>query len=307
MSKRSFLTACTYLALATAVAMGREWTDATGNYSVEAEMVAFNDQTVVLKKLDHKLVAVPLAKLSPKDNDYLRSKEAAELSGQAAAQMQTWTMKSGLKVIGKVVDYGRRQVSIQRRRGKIYVNDRLLSNLPEVYQRMVPKIVGHFENLPLDSHEEFEAWVLKQKGQARTFTCDGVVLELEDGDEYGVPFFFFAPEDMKILQPGWDRWLAAANDKAQQEQHAFLLQSQAQAYQRDRQASQQIAMMQLEMQAYGAGLFELWEVCLYPPPGTLNHPVNVVVPARDSRAAAMEALQRNPGFTVGPVARVRRK
>jgi hypothetical protein len=307
MTQRSILLAGSCLALVASTATGREWSDSTGKYSVEAEMVAFNEQLVVLKKADHSLVAVPLTKLSAKDNEYLRSKEAADLSGQSAAQPQTWTMQSGLKVIGKVVDYGRRDMTIQRRRGRIYVNDRPLSNLPEVYRRMVPKIVAHFENIPLDTPEQFEAWVLRQKGQSRTFTCEGVVLELENGDEYGVPFFFFAPEEMKILQPGWDRWLAAANDKAQQEQHAFLLQSQAQAYQRDHLASQQIAMMQLQMQAYSAGLFDLWEVRLYPRPGVAAAPVTVVVPARDSRTAAFEAAQRNPGFVVGPVARVTRK
>jgi hypothetical protein len=65
--------------------------------------------------------------------------------------------------------------------------------------------------------------------------------------------------------------------------------------------------MQLQMQAYSAGLFDLWEVRLYPRPGVAAAPVTVVVPARDSRTAAFEAAQRNPGFVVGPVARVTRK
>jgi len=307
MSKRLILVVCTCCSLLAGGAAAREWTDSTGKYTVEADLVAFNEQTVVLKRQDHSLVAVPQGKLSAADQKYVQSQEAAEIGARSAAQMQTWTMAGGLKVIGKVVNYGRRDLTIQRRRGKVYANDHLLSNLPEVYRKMLPKIVAHFENAPINSQEEFEAWVLKQKGQARTFTCDGVMLELENGDEYGVPFFFFAPDEMKILQPGWDRWLAAANDKAQQEQHAFLLQSQAQAYQQDRQASQQIAMMQLEMQAYTAGLFDLWEVRLFPGQGMASPPLTVVVPARDSRSAAVEAMRRNPGFVVGPVARVSRR
>ena len=45
----------------------------------------------------------------------------------------------------------------------------------------------------------------KLRGEPRTYTCEGVVLELENGDEYGVPFFFFSEDDLKTLSPGWQR------------------------------------------------------------------------------------------------------
>ena len=135
----------------------------------------------------------------------------------------------------------RKDVTIQQRRGKTYVNDRLFDNLPEVYQRMLPKLVAHFEKTQIDDKRGFDSWVMKLRGEPRTFTCEGVMLELENGDEYGVPFFFFSEDDLKILQPGWQRWLAAEKDRAKQEQESFLLQTQAQAYQQDRMANQQIA------------------------------------------------------------------
>ena len=65
--------------------------------------------------------------------------------------------------------------------------------------------------------------------------------------------------------------------------------------------------MQLQMQAYDAGLFDLWEVQLWPGPGVDRSPLVVVVPARDSRSAAQEAIQRNPGFTAGAVVKVSRR
>jgi hypothetical protein len=71
--------------------------------------------------------------------------------------------------------------------------------------------------------------------------------------------------------------------------------------------NQQIAVMQLQMQGYQAGLFDLWEVRLFPGPGVASPPLSVVVPARDSRSAAMEAVRRNPGFVAGPVGKVRRQ
>jgi hypothetical protein len=289
------------------VADGRTWTDSTGNYTVEADLMAFNHASVVLKKKNRQLVAVHIEKLSKEDQAYLESKEAVDQAQQSTGAMQTWTLASGLKVIGRVVDYGTRNVTIQRRLGKLYVNDRAFDNLPEIYRKMVPKIVAYFENAKIDDKQSLDAWAAKLRGEPRTFTCEGVLLELENGDAYGVPFFFFSKDDQNILRPGWDRWLAAEKDREKREHESFLLQSQAQAYQKDQATNQQIALMQLQMQGYEAGLFDLWEVCLTPGRGVSSPPLCVVVPARDSRQAAAEAARLNPGFIPGAVAKVRRK
>lgn len=293
--------------LAPGLASAREWTDSTGKYQVEGEMVAFNATTVVLKKANRELVAVPVDKLAKKDQEYLRSKEASEAARASADQVQTWTMRSGLKVIGKAVGYARKQITIQRRRGAIYADERRLENLPEVYRLMVPKIVAHFENLTIDGQKGLESWILTLKGEPRTYTLEGVLLELESGDEYGVPFFFFSDDDLRILKPGWDRWLAAVNQREKQEHEAFLLQAQAQAYQQDRKINQQVAMLQLDMQAYQAGLFDLWEVRLIPGAGVSGPSMLAVVPGRDSRSAAIEARRRYPGYELGPISKVSRK
>ena len=293
-------------AVATTSAWGRTWTDSTGNYQVEAELIAFNDEQVVLKRTDGHLLVVPLSRISKQDQDYLQSKEGDQ-ARKAADAAQTWTLASGMKVVGKVVDYARRDVTIQRRRGKIYVNDRLFDNLPDLYQKALPRIVAHFEKAEIPDRAAFEAWVLSLRGQPRTFTFEGVVLEVEGGDEYTVPFFFLADADRKSLQAGWERWLAAEKDRAKQEQEAFLLQSQAQAYQQDHMADREIAMMQLQLQAYQAGLFDLWEVRLIPQRPAAGPPLWVVVPGRDSRSAVAQALQMNPGYAAGAVSRVTRR
>jgi hypothetical protein len=289
------------------LAEGRTWTDSTGNYQVEATLVAFNDSTVVLKKENHRLVAVPIDKLSKDDRAYLESKEAVDYMTQSAEKKQVWTMVSGLKVVGSVVDYGRRDVTIQRRHGRIYVNDRPYDTLPEIRRKMLPKIVSYFEKIDFNDERAFKSWVDKLRGEPRTYTCEGVDLELANGEEVGVPFFFFSEHDLKLLQPGWDRWLAADKDQAKKEHESFLLRSQAQAYHQDQAANHQIAMMQLQMQAYQAGLFDLWDVELFPGRGVSGGPLVVVVPARDSRAAAEEAMRLNPGYVSGAVAKVIRK
>lgn len=291
-------------AVCTSSVTAREWTDSTGRYKTEAELIAYNESTVVLKKDEGQLVAVPIKQLSDEDQNFLKSKDA-EQSVRSADQLQTWTMKDGMKVVGRVVGYGRRDVTIQRRRGKTYVNDRLLSNLPEVYQKMVPRIVEHLEGLTLTSDRQFEAWVNGLLGQARTYTLEGVRLELENGDEYAVPFFFFSDNDLELLKGGWDEWLAAEQDRQQQEQHNFYLESQARAYQQSQMAAnQQIQMMQLELLAVNAGLVDLWEVALIPGPGQIGFTQTVIVPARNSLQATNMALQRNPGYVAGPVRKV---
>lgn len=293
--------------LAVAPADGRTWTDSTGYYRVEADLIAFNDTTVVLKKENGQLVALPIDKFSKDDQAYLKSTEVGDQARRSAGTVQTWTLASGLKVVGRVVDYGRKGVTIQQRRGKTYVNDRLFDNLPEVYQRMLPKVVAHFEKTETDDRRGFDLWAMRLRGESRTFTCEGVVLALENGDEYGVPFFLFSEADQKILRPGWERWLAADKDRGRKEQESFLLQTQAEAYQQNQVINQQIALMQLQMQGYQAGLFDLWEVALLPGPGVVSPPLCVVVPGRDSRSAAMEAVRLNPGFVAGAVSKVSRR
>lgn len=288
------------------VAVAREWADASGHFTLAADLVSATDSLVVLKRADGNLVAIPVEKLSQADREYLKSKEAQDSARKSADQLQTWTLQSGVKLVGKVVGYGRKDVTIQRRRGRVYVNDRVFENLPELYQQIVPRVVSHFEKQPIENRAQFDSWVLQQRGKARTFTCEGVLMELESGDEYGVPFFLFAAADLKVLEPGWKEW-AAIKDDAQQQQadQQLLLQAQAQQYQQDQKRNQQIALMQLELQAFDAGLFSLWEVQLLPTAG--GRPFIAVVPGRNSDDAARMALNRNPGYTIGGIARIRRQ
>jgi hypothetical protein len=204
------------------------------------------------------------------------------------------------------VDFTHRDMTIQRRRGRIYVNDRVLENLPEFYQLLIPKIVANLENLRSSDRRALESWLIQQRGQPRTFRLEGVVFELESGDEYAVPFFMFSAEDLSVIQPGWDDWQAGhgGEDYDAQAERAFLLRSLAAARHRDKQVQREIAMMQLKLQAVQSGVTSLWEVTLFPAAGRGGPPQWVVVPGRDSRQATAAAMQQNPGFVAGPVRRV---
>jgi hypothetical protein len=206
-------------------------------------------------------------------------------------------------------------MTLQRRRGRIYVNDRAFDNLPEIYQILLPKIVVHFEKISRPDKEGLEAWLIRQKGQPRSTTIDGVVMEFENGDEYVLPYFLFANEDLKVLHPGWEAWLAAnhGQEYEQQEEQSFLLESAAAARQANDQVQRQIALMQLNLQAYRAtldavqsGVVSLWEMTLYPAQGTAGPPLWVVVPGRTNIDATQQALAQHPGYISGAVRRINR-
>ena len=282
----------------------REWSDASGHYQFNADLIAYDREHVVLQKENDELISIAIKDLSDADQEYLKSTEAKEEMDASAESSKTFTMQSGLKVTGTVIEYGERELKIQRfLRGKIYVNDRDFENLPAIYQAIIPKIVAHFEKTEIDGAEEFNAWLKKQPAKPRTYTCQGVILQLENGDRYAVPFFLFSAADRATLESGWKRHEAAQEDEDRQAKEAFYLRAQAQANADEIRALREISEVNLQLSAYNAGAFDLWEVTLYPAQGRL---MTIVVPGQDSRQASQNALQKYPNARVGPVARVRR-
>lgn len=291
--------------LPTNSAIARIWTDSTGKYTIEANLIAFNEKSVILQREDHQLGQIPIDKLSKADQDYLKGKEASDAVKKVSGAVQTWNLRSGEKLVGRVVGYERKQMIVQRRRGNIYVNDRLFDNLPKIYQIMVPKIVANDAHLVHDDRQALEDYLVTQKGLPQTFTVEGPLFELETGDEYVVPFFLFSTGDQNLLKPGWDQWLLA-NSKQQYDQRSnqdFLLQSLMAARQRDEQIQQQIAQVQLD-QAIFSGATSLWEVTLYPGRGVAGSPVWVTEAGINSQQASAAAMQKYPGYVRGPVRKV---
>jgi hypothetical protein len=286
----------------------REWTDASGHYKVKAELIAYDDEHVVLQKENDELISIALKDLSKEDQEYVKSNKAKEEKNGPPDKSRTWTMQSGLKVKGTVIEFGERELNMRRAlRGKIYVNDRAFANLPAIYQAMIPKIVSHFEKIEIDDVKGLDAWLRKLPGSKKSYTCEGVILELENGDQYGVPFFLFSKSDQATLEKGWKRWLAAKDNEDAQQKEAFYLRAQAQANAENIRAIREISEVNLQLSAYNAGMFDLWEVTLLPPPGNNGRPMTIVVPGNDSRQATINALQKYPNARVGPVAKVRRR
>jgi hypothetical protein len=285
----------------------RTWKDQTGDYTIEGELFAFNDEHVVIERADGDLGMFKIDFLSEEDREYLRSAECAERSKSHLDEEQAWELVDGTKLVGTVVDYTRTKVTIQRRRGRIYVNDRRFDSLPPIHQSVVIKMVGHFEQIADVDRDAFTQWVVQQRGQPRDFPVDGIVLELKDGHEYTIPFELFSSPSLQQLRGGWQAWLAAyeSEDYEALDDEAFRLQAQAAAIVSNQELSQQIAMAQLNLDLIRSGITSLWEVTLFPVAGNLCPPRWVLAQGRNNIQAINMALQQNPGFVAGPVRRIR--
>ena len=291
----------------------RQWKDQTGVYSIEADLIGFDDQTVILQRANKELGACEIDKLCEADREFLKSKQALEIHDSNLQKVQSWKLVNGLHMIGKIADYAKRDLTIQRRRGKVYVNDKSFTSLPPVYQKMLLAILSEEEQQKIESESDLNAWVLTLKGEPKEYHLEGVVMEFENGDEHSIPFFMFVDQDRELLQGGFDEWLAHHGDVmeddevpqfTQPNEHQIMLQTLAATYHQDQQVNQQIALMNLQLQQVQAGITSPWEVTLYPGPGNRNPPRWVVVYARDSQIATNLAIQQNPGFVVGPIRRL---
>lgn len=281
----------------------REWTDSSGKYKLNADLVGYDDENVILQREDKQLGSIRLDQLSQQDQEYLKSKEASLIKSDKLDKLQQWTTAGGLTLVGRIVDYTKKDVTVQRRRGKTYVNDRVLENLPEFYQKLFPLVIAHFENIQ-PTQSQVNRWLYSTRGEPKTFTLEGVVMELENGDEYGIPFFVFSEKDQRVLKQGWSQWIGVKDDFDKRDDEAFHLESLAATYNKNQELNRRIALMQLNMQAVQAGLTSLWEVTLYPNQGNMHPPMWVVYPGRNSEQAALAAMQQHPGFTIGSIRRV---
>jgi hypothetical protein len=65
--------------------LAREWTDTTGKFKIEAELVAVRNGKVILEKADGTVITVPLDKLSANDQAFLKAKESAAAAAAKTA------------------------------------------------------------------------------------------------------------------------------------------------------------------------------------------------------------------------------
>ena len=288
----------------------RVWTDISGEHSAQAALVDFDKEMVVLKTPSGRLIALPIAKLSKADQEFLRSQDAAEVCKSHCGGNRTWVLRDGTKLAGRIISYAPNKLTIQRRLGKIFVNDKPYRELPVDAQYVVHKIVERDEKVPIPDDKALEKWVLQLRGEPRDFDLEGVVLQSENGEMFVAPFFLFAPDCEKFLRPGYEEWLAVQTKAEQASEEELAKQRQAELYLRaraaDYQRDQALAKL-VELAAVETGLVDEWEVLLLPKPGVPGPPMTVIVPARNSMAASLAAQAQYPNYAPDAVRALTRR
>lgn len=75
-------------------AFARKWTDATGQFSVEADLLEVKDGTVVLRKTNGQTIAVPIVKLSDEDQRYVTARQSSDDTHTVRRSAQPPTFRS---------------------------------------------------------------------------------------------------------------------------------------------------------------------------------------------------------------------
>lgn len=296
---------------------GREWSDATGRYKWKAELFAASEDLAILRERRGDLHAVQVQELSEQDQEFVR-RYLDEEDGRVSQDEHTWTMASGLKIKGTILGYKSGPVELSAKAGVPYVNKKRYRELDPVYQKMVIRLVEASEDSSVQTEDDFKKWARSLRREKRVIHVDGVLMKLKGGEEYAIPLFLFSKADRQVLESGWEQWSAEESTRQQRAQQDALLAAEARDYQqREREEQQQqqeqqeqdrrIQMMQLGLLAVDAGLTSIWEVTLLPPPGRNGRPQRVVVPANDSISAQQAAMQKYPGYVVGPSRQLSRR
>jgi hypothetical protein len=294
-SALAMVAAVTVSCVCVSPAAARQWTDATGKYHQEAELVDFDGHLVVLKKAQGRLVAVPLDSLSSADQEYLKSKQAKDDISGAASKDRTWTLTDGKKFTGQVVKFGKKEITISRKLAKLYVNGKAYSDLSEWRQFLVPQLVSHQEGKEYKDDNAIQDLIASRKGADLVYSVEGVLFELESGEQVPVPIWLLSTKDRKVIEPEWNAWAAAEKELELKEQHqqeeSTMARAKANEYQKNQQAQLQLQYLQLASQ-----WFDLWQVFVTAPDGSTRW---ITIPATDSRSAQIAAQNQCPNCVLG--------
>ncbi len=306
MLRTILLTVVMVLSLQMQGALARGWSDGTGKFKVEADLIAHSEERIVLKTKSGRLIALEIQQLSEDDRKFLASTEAKIGQLGSADKNHVWALTlKDLKVVGALTGYYAEDYVIQRQDARISVNGKKEQELPELFLRVLPAIVNKFEGTDLADPPALNRW-LKDAGKGQhKYHVEGVHLHLASGVDVKVPIFLFGKTEQEFLKPGLERWRAIQSEKLEEQQkldlerrEAMLMEASARAYQANQAMQTRAQLLQLEMLAVATGATELWEVALIPNTA-YGHPFSVVVPARSSAVAEQMALQKYPGASLG--------
>ncbi|EKK00641.1 hypothetical protein RBSH_04088 [Rhodopirellula baltica SH28] len=308
---RHFLLLAAVLSTASfATAKPRTWTSADGAYKLEGELIGSNDTTAILKRRGSgRLAAVELKDLSEEDRDFVKkqTKDDSERESSGDIEMHTWTSRDGLKIRAKILAYGKKEYTLDRKLGAVTINGKAFSTFDPLHQKLILRVLSVLEKTPLEKESDLNKFVSLFAGQPKTYPLEGVLMELPSGDQIAVPFFMFGEEDLDVLQAGWENWQKYHSDEEARAREDLMMRSEASHYQQtmaQEQQRQQLEVLKFNMAAVRTGLTSVWEVQIAPNVGVYGRPTSVMVTARDSLTATQMVLPNYPGYSMIGVRKV---
>ena len=284
----------------------RDWTDSTGKFTQEAALVDYDDETAILKKPDGKLVSIPIDYLSKEDQKYLETEEAKKVHEDYPTPYREWRLRDGREFEGEVIDYARSNVEFERKFGKVFINDKEFDKMNVPQQFIILQSVSQEAQKSIENAYALSEW-LAAKGGKTSFFVEGVVMELQNGEQFSVPFFMFSSADQNVLRPGWKDWVATADKKEESVQDS-MSRSQASLYLRARtrldDEERKLNMMANTIRIQDGFGIRRWRVNMMPKPGANVPIIQIVAPGQNSYDAMAWAAQHYPMYTPGGVSRI---
>jgi hypothetical protein len=136
--------------------LAREWSDNSGHFKVEADLIAFDGETVVLRAKSGRLLAIKLADLSAADLAHLKTPEVASFENATPIPdaPTEWSLQNGQVVRGAITGIGNQQVAIFRRDSKIHISFDGKELVDPIYEALLPEIVNHFASTSFKTLDE---------------------------------------------------------------------------------------------------------------------------------------------------------
>jgi hypothetical protein len=291
----------------------RRWSDSSGKYTVEAELITVDKNLVVLERQDGELIALRRDELSDSDQKFLQKLDSAQEVSSERTVDSIWELGNGDEIAGSLIGFGRQELIVKREGGKIWVNERRLEELPAAYRKILPNVVAAIDSKPITSVGELEEHLAEFGAGPFRYTVSGVQLDLKDWGTITIPLSLLTIDQAKEIQPLLDRWQAAqqedVSDVDRQDTESFerlALESRQRHRERYLQRYQtavqtrQFRLLELGLLAVNAGVTDVWAVAVYPI-NRYGYGRTVLVTAPNSLVARRRVALKYPYWEIGAI------
>jgi len=245
---------CLTLVQASTSAAPRVWSDTSGSFQIEAELVEFytGAEIVSLRGTDGALRYIPLSSLCEADRDFVAEQQASGVSEEEPVtaplpalqqpevelpdpnanpeagenpvivingeqDLEVWRLVDGRQIGFTSWRFAEKTISFSRRSGKIYYGRQEFEDLPDWQQKLAMNDLGERFNKDIESISDLSYNLARTTDQHVSYEATGVELILPDGSSFLVPFYEIHHENRAPIQEEWLAWAVEMERKAEEE------------------------------------------------------------------------------------------